>query len=96
MGEGNFGGNGSIKWDVRVQRQGSFNGGNNNPGGPRNSDGTDDQFLSDFEISVKPPDGRTAEQFLDDLKNGGLTVRGNQVRFSLPVERKPEQIKIEW
>jgi hypothetical protein len=96
MGEGNFGGDGSVKWDVKVEKQGRFNGGNNNPGGPRNSDGTDDEFRNQFEISVKPPDGKSADEFLQDLKNGGMTVRGNQVRFNLPVERKPQQIKIEW
>jgi len=60
MGEGNFGGNGSVKWDVRVEKQGRFNGGNNNPGGPHNADGTDDQFQSSFEILVKPPLGATS------------------------------------
>ena len=34
----------------------------------------------------KPPTGKSANEFLQDLRNGGLTVRGNQVRFSLPVE----------
>ena len=96
MGEGNFGGNGSVKWEVKVLRQGRFNGGNNNPGGPRNSDGTDNQFDNNFEIRVKPPDGKTAEEFLQELKDGGLTVSGNQVRFSLPVEEKADQIHVKW
>jgi hypothetical protein len=96
MGEGNFGGDGSIKWEIAVDRQGAFNAGNPNPGGRRASDGTDDQFQNSFVVRLKPPQGRSAAEFLNDLKDGGLTVVGNEVRFSLPVERRAQQIKIEW
>ena len=102
MGEGNFGGDGSVKWDVTVDQEGAFRPGNPNPGGRHTCDGTDVRHGPGFTVRVKPPRGTSPQQFLDQLRNGGMRVVGGRVEFTVGVEDTPvgqgtpQQVQIEW
>jgi len=100
MGEGNFGGNGSVKWDISIKKEGKFNNGKPKPGGPHDCGGTDDDHGSYFVVKLRRPKNATVEEFWTQLVNGGMTIeKPDYVVLKLTIEaqeKTPKQIIINW
>jgi hypothetical protein len=100
MGEGQFGGDGSVKWEINNSNDdpGKFNHvppGGGNPA--RKVTGVDQTFGADFVISLRPPNGMNAAQFKAYLESGaGITVNGNRVEMRLPIDKVARQVVISW
>jgi hypothetical protein len=85
MGEGQFGGDGSVKWVVTTEQP--FGG----PGGPRTDGGIDGKFGQEFVVRLMLPDGVS----LDDFRRNA-EMDGQYVVFRLPIKKVAKQIHIQW
>src|SRR5262245_10828934 len=97
-GEGTFGGNGSVKWEITNVNDdiGKFqhdppSGGNRG----RRVVGVDTDFAQRFVVSIDPASNEDANALLARLRQD-MRVVGNRVQFTHPVENTPEQIIIRW
>ena len=100
MGEGQFGGDGSVNWDIDTTKDDTYKFKNQGPSGGnkgRKVSGIDETFGDDFVISVKPPNGTSAAQLKASLENGGLTIDGDYVVFRVPIQNKEKrQVVVSW
>jgi hypothetical protein len=100
MGEGNFGGDGSVRWQVTntVDNKGKHqdfppNGANKG----RKSIGVDDEYGESFVVSLRPPTGMSADQFKSALESGGLIIDAGRVQLKLPIEQGvKDQVWVNW
>ena len=101
MGQGNFGGDGSVRWDVSTRRDRNFDPGNAQPGNPRRCGGVDEQHGGSFIVRVKPPRGMAPAAYLEQLRRE-LIVTGGRIELRIAVEDMPpgqgtpQQIQVEW
>jgi hypothetical protein len=100
MGEGQFGGDGSVKWEIDNSNDdpGKFNHVPPGVGNPaRKVIGVDTTYGPDFVVSLRPPTPMTAAQFKTLLETGGLTIVGNRVELRVPIEDGvPRQVVVSW
>jgi hypothetical protein len=99
MGEGQFGGDGSVKWEIDNSDDdtGKFN--HVPPGGgsaARKVIGVDKTYGTDFVVSLDPPAGMTALQFKTLLETGGLSIVAGRVELRVPIEKKARQVVVSW
>jgi hypothetical protein len=100
---GTFGGDGSVRWEIvsgdeiktsdsspepaaskyRILRR-------NGPNGTR-CVGLDNRIGKEFVISVRPPTGVSAKDFIARFQ-----VKGGRVLIRLPIEKVGKQIKVRW
>jgi hypothetical protein len=99
MGEGQFGGDGSVKWQIDNSNDdpGKFSHVPPSGGNPaRKVIGVDTTFGPDFVVSLRPPTGMTAAQFKTHLETGGLTIVAGRVQLGVPIEGAARQVAISW
>jgi hypothetical protein len=100
MGEGQFGGDGSVKWEIDNSNDDptKFNHVPPGVGNPaRKVIGVDTTYGPDFVVSLRPPTGTTAAQFKTQLETGGLTIVGNRVELRVRIEdRVARQVVVSW
>ena len=94
---GNFGGDGSIRWDVTTDDDDDKEKNHKQDGNKGwKSGGVDKSYGSNFVISLRIPTGVPAATFIAQLGNLQATS-GNRVEITLPIEdRVSEQIRIRW
>jgi hypothetical protein len=95
MGEGQFGGDGSVNWDIDTTNDNQHKFKHQPPSGGnkgRKVGGVDETFGPDFVVSVKLPPNMSPDAF----KNGLKFVDGHVV-FRIPIEDKePRQVVVSW
>jgi hypothetical protein len=99
MGEGQFGGDGSVKWTIDNSNDdpGKFSHVPPSVGNPsRKVSGVDQTYGDNFVVSFRPPAGMTAAQFKTHLETGGLTIVGGRVELRVPIEKLARQIVVSW
>src|SRR5262245_3315741 len=99
MGEGQFGGDGSVKWEIDNSDDDTSQFHHDPPSGSnhaRQVRGVDHTYGPDFVVSLKPPQGMSAAQFKTSLESGGLTIEGGRVVLRVPIERVPRQVVVRW
>jgi hypothetical protein len=91
MGYGEYGGGGSIAWKVDIE--------DSNASGKKRAaaSGYDPKAAQIFTVLLEYASAAVAQDDLDRLKNGGMTVDGNKIVFTVAVQQKNEdQIRVEW
>jgi hypothetical protein len=99
MGEGQFGGDGSVKWTIDNSNDdpGKFSHVPPSAGNPkRQVVGVDQTYGDDFVVSLRPPSGMTAAQFKTQLETGGLTIVAGRVQLRVPIENAARQVVVGW
>jgi hypothetical protein len=99
MGEGQFGGDGSVKWQVDNSNDdpGKFTHVPPSGGNPsRKVSGVDLTYGDDFVVSLRPPAGTTAAQFKTQLETGGLTIVAGRVELRVPIGKVARQVVVSW
>jgi hypothetical protein len=104
MGDGHFGGDGSVAWEVNadhVREHHDDPDPHGNPNG-RQQKGIDDteDVAGSFNIEIKLPDDPVEQtKFLKFFTSEA--IQGGKIKFSLPIEgdatrKQPKQVKIFW
>jgi hypothetical protein len=98
MGEGQFGGDGSVKWEIENANDDKAQFHHDPPNGhpERKVRGVDKKYGPDFVVSLKPPKGTSADDFKKDLENGGLTIVDGRVVLRIPIEKEKRQVVVSW
>jgi hypothetical protein len=100
MGEGNFGGDGSVRWRIHTRQDKKAD--NQDPvHGPngKNYGGSDDDHGSYFIVKLRRPNNTRVEEFWTQLVNGGITIEGDYVVMKLTIEaqeKTKKQIIVNW
>ncbi len=97
MGDGHFGGDGSVAWEVNAGHVREHDSQENGPKGRKQTgiDETPDDPGS-FDIEIKlPDDDEQRNDFLDYFTD--KAKQGGKIKFSLPIEpRQTKQVNISW
>ena len=106
MGEGNFGGDGSVKWQVvNTNDKGAAFGHQPPavPGGRRTVTGIDDQFGNAFSVTIRRPQGApgvtlTPAQFAALFTAAAAQAQGgaNSVVIQLPNDGRGNTVIVGW
>ena len=101
MGEGNFGGDGSVRWRVRARHHKDLANDDPDPGGnnPKKHGGADKDHGSYFVVKLRRPHNTTVNEFWTQLVNGGLSIEGDYGVLKLTIEsqeKTPKQIIVSW
>jgi hypothetical protein len=100
MGEGNFGGDGSVRWRVQTDKDKQINSSDPPPRpGGKNHGGADEDHGSYFVVKLRRPHNTSVNEFWTQLVNGGLAIEGDYVVLKVTIEaqeRTKKQIIVNW
>ena len=98
MGEGQFGGNGSVRWVVKAGHIKETEVPTNDPVPPKGHKhaGVDETDGGSFLIEIELPAGTIAQdEFLTYFT--AKARQGNKIKFSLPIEaNNDDQVTVSW
>jgi len=101
MPDGNFGGDGSVRWEVKVDEDERSNHVNKSQLVQTDTgcvaSGVEKKYGSHFILTLKVPGVTDDKSFFEFLtKSGDLDVRDDTVTFKLKIEKTPRQISVHW
>lgn len=103
MSDSETGGDGSVAWNLKVDRVRKVGGvsqvTSQDNGGGHHQSGTDENGAPGeiMTVSIEVPRGQSANDFLDYLRNRGLTIAGDRVYLNIRIESdNTDQVRLSW